>query len=481
MRATPFATSLWAIVALALPLSCPLVGQESKVYEAPGTIFVWGNKMELGEIVGIQFTDEGRYVLFATPKGKRYANLWRDEVIQVARLALEAPDTTPSAVSFDFARKASAPFQAEDILDPAGFGVILKSTHPLAELIRQIPGASVLAESLAGVTERKVDKRVLRRVATVLNLARDGRLPVDPNADFLSPATRRYLQAGPTDLHRLNRMVLEDFFSPSLDRDVDSHYAMEYTSKDAENLLRGRRTETIVMDADTDLKHISAGRAGGEYAIGPPEIVLCGEQARADLQQGKEPHRGEYFTYLDLSAPRFRPMADGGLGGWIEHVMLSAHASRVTGEIPECGTRFASNLTRKLPTILEQEGEIPQHLRDLEAMLVLRRAIGFLKQNSVPLSPERLRELALDSEELPNKPPKVVQVPMAIAGGGRAILFSISGGVELGSDPPPEQTVRQKMSAPQGAARDNPGFVGAAVEIGGRSLWAIDISSILAP
>jgi hypothetical protein len=468
-----------ALVAMVL-LSWPLAGQEGAAVDTGTLIRAYFNKMELGEIVGVQYTGEGRYVILATPKGNTFSNLWRDEVIQVARMALELEGEAENAVNFDFVRKASSEFRVDDILDPVGLGRTLGSTHPFALTLRELPEGARLAAALTANTAKTPDKRVLRQVVALLNRARQSELHIQANADFLSPATRVLLDAGAKERTRLNRMILEDFFT-SVDRDVANHYVLQYSSPKAEALLRGSRTEAIVMAADSDLKHISGGSAGGEYAVGRSEVVLCGEQARADLQRGAEPHRGEYSTFFALSDLDYERMREGGIGAWLRNARLTTQAGRVTGETPECATRFAANLTRKTPHILEQDGEIPQHLRDLTTMLLLLRAVRFLAENSVPLSSERLARLSLDTTRLPNMPPKVVQVPLAIAANDRAILFSIAGGVQLGGGPAPLTAPQRAYTATETTSQDTPGFLVTTVQVEGRSLWAIDISSILAP
>ena len=112
-------------------------------------------------------------------------------------------------------------------------------------------------------------------------------------------------------------------------------------------------------------------------------------------------------------------------------------------------------------------------------MLVIQRAVEFLADKSVPISRAHLAKFALDTEKLPNKPPKVVQIPVGIAANDRAILFSIAGGVDLGDDAPPQPATGASASAAE--PRETPGFIVTTVNMGGRSLWAIDVTSILAP
>jgi hypothetical protein len=83
-----------------------------------------------------------------------------------------------------------------------------------------------------------------------------------------------------------------------------------------------------------------------------------------------------------------------GIGVWMKNARLIARADGLTGgPVPTCANRFVANLTAKLPVILEPDGDIPQQLRDLRALLVLQRALVFLS-HVAPMSSERLCDRA---------------------------------------------------------------------------------------
>jgi hypothetical protein len=471
-----------AYLTVAILLSLPAAAQPAQALYPPGSVPAVVSKIDVGEMVGVSYSD-GQYLLWATPAEETHATIFSDEIIQLARLALEIGDEKGAGFSLDFTRRGASAFNATDILAPALFGAMLGSKQPLAVMLRGMPEGNGIAQELASESGKKPDKQLLKRAAALLNRARECDLTSLALPAFLSPETRSLLASGKAERSRLSRMVLEDTFSPALQRDVEQRYVIQYKPGDisakAAALLNGTRSEAILLAADSALKFLTAGKVGGELAIGPSQMVLCGEQARTDLLRGAEPQRGEYVNFfsLDLEYDRMQ----GATGVWMRDTRLITHADGVTGgQTPSCAMRYAANLTAKMRPILQRDGEIPQELRDLRALLVLHRALVFLS-NCAPMSPARLKKLAVDSERLPNIPPKVVRDPLAIAADGKSMVFTVSGGVLFGNTPAPLPDVSPGLAAHRSTRPDVPGFLVTGVRVGERSLLQIDISSILAP
>lgn len=434
--------------------------------------------VQVGEIVGVSYS-RGRYLLWATPPGKIGSSLYSDEVIQIARLALEIGDDKGAGFSLDFGRKAMAPFQPADILEPVTFGAMLASKHPVAEMLRGLPAGAELAASLAAQGGKK---DLLKRAAELLNRARGLDLLTAAPPHSLSPETLALRASGVTNSDRLSRMILEDVFSPVLQRDIQPTYRIQYKpgeiSEKAAELLAGTRSEAILLAADAALKRLSAGNVGGEYSIGPPELVLCGEEARAELLRGRRPGSGEYVNFFSLDLDYDR-MA-GVTGVWMREPRLIAHADAITGETPACASHYVTNLTARLPSILGEEGEIPRQLRDLRTLLVLQRALVFLS-NCASMSPGRLKTLAAGAERFPNNPPAVIRSPLMIAAGRQALQLNVSGGVLFGNKPAPLPLETPDPAPAMNMARGMPGLELTRIQSGNRTLLCIDLSSILAP
>ena len=113
-------------------------------------------------------------------------------------------------------RKGTAPFGPHDLIDPLLFARMFASDHPLAKRLRALPGGAGVRSSLSD--SRKADRRILKAVADLLNQARTIDLTNGlDTSGFLSLEARK-LGPEPKDRARYNRMLIEDFFLPAIQR-----------------------------------------------------------------------------------------------------------------------------------------------------------------------------------------------------------------------------------------------------------------------
>jgi hypothetical protein len=144
------------------------------------------------------------------------------------------------------------------------------------------------------------------------------------------------------------------------------------------------------------------------------------------------------------------------------------------GDAPACYNRFAASLTRRLPQLLLDTGTTGQTLRNMQALLTLNRAIGWLTGVAKP-DLEFLR--TIQTEKIDNRPPNVVVLPIMFVAGDKPVGVSISGGVRLFSGGPQAQGGVPHTNQLRRAS--DPGFTVTRVNVAGRTLLRIDISSIV--
>lgn len=445
-------------------------------------IRVFFNQMEVGSITGVSYED-GQYVLYASEPGKHPVALYRDTVVQLARLVLAVGDDPNAGMSMDFIPSAKKKFDADEVLDVPRFARVLGSAHPLAAALRASPGGADVLKQCLALKDGKPPKALRGQIADLLNQARartDLESLLTPG-DML-PETRVFLKTV-KERSRRNRMELEDFFQGAVDKDVEDRYQVLYKASTPEEqekmapLLTNSRASAIWTAADTRLKMMVAGREGLDFRLGPSQQALCAEEARSQLMHGVDPKTGQFVDYFSLHLD-YEDM--DGRGVWFRNPVLRALADRVTGqETPACATTWSGRLSKRIPWILGQDDALAADLRALVQILTLQRGIVYFWQTA-PLDPARLNLLQRDAEDLPSTPPKVVKSEIAFGARGEVQLLRTAGGIDWGGkNPAPHPPILpDPLPVNRKPLLDTPGFVVTKTPDG---LMRIDITSILAP
>jgi hypothetical protein len=380
----------------------------------------------------------GHYLLYATrpEPGKRPVILYKDAVVQLARLVVAVGDDPNGAMSMDFVPSGRKSYTANDILDIPRFGDILRDDRPLAVALRRSPLGSEILQECLELKDGKPSKALRERIADLLNQARsrpDLESLLDP-ADIL-PETQIFLKAV-QDRSRRNRIALDDFFGGSIDKDIEDRYQVVYKASTREqqqtmaSMLPRTRVSALWTAADARLKMMFEGLEGMNYAIGPSQLVLCAEEARDRMMRGSEPNYGQLVDYFVLDVDE-QDMA--GVGEWYRDPILKVRAGRAEGlETPGCATRWSAALSKRMKYILEQQDDpLAADLNALLQILILHRAIVYIS-GAAPLDIERLDLLQKDAEIVPSTPPNVVKTEIAYGARGKIEILKAAGGVCFG-------------------------------------------------
>ena len=464
------------------------------------------DQMEIGSIAGVSYED-GRYLLFATKSGpgKRSTVLYKDAVIQLARLVVAVGDDPNAAMSMDFVSSGRKKYAAKDVLDVPRFAEILGGDRPIAAALRQSPLGAETLQQARGLKGETPKKELREHIAELLNQARsrpDLETLLGP-ADLL-PETQIFLRTV-NDPVRRNRIVLDDFFQGAIDKDIEDRYQVVYKASSREeeetmtSLLVQTRASAIWTAADSRLKMMIAGLQGMDYAIGPSQIVRCAEESRDRIMRGQKPNYGQVADYFALDVDE-QDMA--GVGESFRNPALMVLAGRGAGlETPECATKWSAALSKRMQYILQQRDDpLSGDLNALLQILLLHRAMVYLL-GAAPLDIEHLDLLARDAEVVPSTPPNVVKTEIAFGVHGNVQMLEAAGGIcfgQVNQIPPPHSVASPELNSFAGTAgisstsgKSIPSRGGTNVsELGtprfvvnemGNGMLQIDVTSILAP
>jgi hypothetical protein len=457
-----------------------LIERSASAQDAPLT------RIEIGAIVGAQYIPGSeRFFLYAEPaNGSLHAVLWRDEVVQLARASLAVGQKY--GFSLDFSRRGTKNFKPEDIYDFTSIAARL-SKPDAANPILSALGAS-LGSLRVPAPSAKPAKNEVRRLTGALNhLMADRSLLNALCREETNPDAAPLLKDG-CDTH-LARLIIEDFVGRGLRRDIEHRYVITYkpimANDDLRQIFSSTRAEAVMLSGDAWLKTLAGdgGLLPRGLEVGPSEVNLCAEEAMAASEQGRDIPGGERAEYFGMDFEYAQPPDLPAKVIWFADQRLIVSTGRDEDSPPDCSDRFAADLNKNLPRILNYDGQLGSDLRNLSALLELSRSVNYFT-DLAPIDVQYL--LTVPTERIRNVPPPVVDTPIRFAASGRALGYRSFGGVIFGgSSLSGIPAVGQQVETPSGgddpADRKpiEPGFIVKTVEIDGNRLLRIEISSIL--
>lgn len=442
-------------------------------------------KVEIGAIVGAQYIPASeRFFLYAEPgNGSLGAVLWRDEVVQVARASLAVGQEY--GFSLDFSRRGTKAFKSGDIYDfndIAGRLSKADASNPILSALRARLGSLRVPSPAA-----KPSKNEIRRLTDALNhLLADPSLLPALCREVSNPDTAPLLKDGCDT--RLVRLIIEDFVGRGLRRDIEHRYVITYkpvmVNDDLRQIFSSTRAEAVMLSADAWLKTLAGdgGQLPRGFEVGPSEVNLCAEEAMVASQRGHDIPSGEHAEYFSLDFEYSHAPALPGKVIWFTNQRLIVTTGRDDHSEPDCSDRFATDLNKNLPRILNHDGQLPSDLRNLSALMELSRSVNYFT-DLASIDDQYL--LTVPTERIGNVPPSVVDTPIRFAASGRTQGYRSFGGVMFGGASFGIPALGQQVETPPGdddpgdRKPTEPGFVVKPVEIGGNKLLRIEISSIL--
>ena len=282
----------------------------------------------------------------------------------------------------------------------------------------------------------KVEDGLRKKVADALNATLSENLESLVIPEHVSYDVRQMIVGNPRSA-RLRRLILEDLFEPALARDVRQSYLIRWrregsdeASDALQEMFAGGKIESTFLAADALLKRLESGEdVPTDIAFGPTLLSLCVPEIIGDVRRGLPFKFDSFGAYFDFDVESQRAGELAGQALWFRNPTLTVKAAGsggADGKPRECSIHFAESLTRYVPRLLGDAGTVGQHLRNLTALLTLKRALDWLI-GMTTLDGEFLR--TIPTRRIENTPPRVMEFPIVFVSGNKPFGIAIVGGI----------------------------------------------------